>query len=316
MTAHVHEAFRHEALFYADEDDFLAGTVPFVRDGVAAGEPVLVAVTAARKRALERALNENAEGVLFADMEELGRNPACIIPAWRDFVAHHGRPGGPRRGIGEPIWATRSAAELVECQRHEFLLNLAFASTSSFWLLCPYDTEALDPEVLDVAEQSHPFIAEDRASRNSAEYVPPSAAPGPFDGELPAPARRPMELQFGSADLRLVRRFVSTEGEAAGLGAARAADLVLAVSELATNSVLHAGGHGTLRFWQEAGAVLCEVQDDGSFKNPLLGRERPLDNQLTGRGLWMVNRLCDLVQMRSSPAGNVARLHMSLADAR
>jgi MEDS: MEthanogen/methylotroph, DcmR Sensory domain len=43
------------------------------------------------------------------------------------------------RGIGEPLFATRSADELVECQRHEALLNLAFQDAPGFWLLCPYD---------------------------------------------------------------------------------------------------------------------------------------------------------------------------------
>ena len=65
-------------------------------------------------------------------MAEIGANPACIIPAWRDFVDECAEAGRAIRGIGEPIWADRSPAELVECQRHESLLNLAFADTRSF----------------------------------------------------------------------------------------------------------------------------------------------------------------------------------------
>jgi hypothetical protein len=42
------ETFRHEAPLYAGEVDFLTGTLPFIREGMAAGEPVLVVVSAAR----------------------------------------------------------------------------------------------------------------------------------------------------------------------------------------------------------------------------------------------------------------------------
>ena len=102
------EKFRHEALLYAGEDQFLERTVPFLTDGVEAGEPALVVLNADRLRALRAALNGHAEGIHFADMAAVGANPACIIPAWREFVDEHSGPGRRLRGIGEPIWADRS----------------------------------------------------------------------------------------------------------------------------------------------------------------------------------------------------------------
>jgi two-component sensor histidine kinase len=92
--------------------------------------------------------------------------------------------------------------------------------------------------------------------------------------------------------------------EAAGLDPARAADLVLAVDEVATNSLRHGGGRGAQRFWRDEGALVCEVRD--------AGRERPAIDRDGGRGLWMVNQLCDLVQLRSFPGGAVVRLHVYL----
>ena len=80
------QGFHHSALFYGDEDEFLEGAVPFVRDAVAAEEPVLVVLGADRIGPLRSALNGEGEGVRFADMGEVGRNPARIIPAWREFV--------------------------------------------------------------------------------------------------------------------------------------------------------------------------------------------------------------------------------------
>src|ERR1700676_4994488 len=119
MSTHAqsHAAgFRHEALLYSGWAEFVAGTVPFIRGGLEAGEPVLVVETAAKIDTLRVALGGDAEDVLFADMLEVGSNPARIIPAWHDFVERQGAAGRRLRGIGEPIWKGRSAAELVEAQ--------------------------------------------------------------------------------------------------------------------------------------------------------------------------------------------------------
>ena len=38
------QSYRHEAYLWHDETDFAAGLVPFIEDGLDAGEPVMVAV--------------------------------------------------------------------------------------------------------------------------------------------------------------------------------------------------------------------------------------------------------------------------------
>src|SRR2546423_13599101 len=87
-------AFRHEALFYRGDEEFLASTVLFVREAVSAGEPVLVAVHPRKAESMKAELGADAEGVQFVDMRRLRRNPACILPPWRHFVTAH-RPAGP-----------------------------------------------------------------------------------------------------------------------------------------------------------------------------------------------------------------------------
>jgi anti-sigma regulatory factor (Ser/Thr protein kinase) len=244
-------------------------------------------------------------------MEALGRNPACMIPAWREFVADHGE-GRPIRGVGEPIWPGRSVAELGECHQHESLLNLAFAGSRDFRLVCPYDAGALDPEVLEEARCTHPLVSNGGGSLESPAYVPPGEALGPFAGELPPPGGRTDEMSFDRSKLRELRGFVADRARGAGVPADRISDLVLAVNEVATNSVLHGGGSGALATWSEEDRIVCQVRDSGHFEDRLAGRERPSDEISTGRGLWLVNHLCDLVQIRSPADGNVIRLHMSL----
>ena len=75
--------------------------------------------------------------------------------------------------------------------------------------------------------------------------------------------------------------------------------------------VRHGGGHGTLRLWSDGGWLVCEVSDPGHIRQPLVGRIRPASGQLSGRGIWLANQLCDLVQIRSSVAGTTVRMHMA-----
>jgi anti-sigma regulatory factor (Ser/Thr protein kinase) len=313
-TAHeqrrTERSFRHEALLYAGDDGFVDATLPFIRAAVAQDEPILVVVGAAKIDRLRAELGDHAGRAVFEDMAGVGANPARIIPAWREFVDRHAGPGRRLRGIGEPVWADRTAAELVECQRHECLLNLAFADVAGFWLVCPYDTAALDPAVIERVDDSHPMLVQDGAARTSRAYLGGAAIAAPFAEPLPDPPPGAGEVAFDGDTLFGLRGLVAARAGEAGLDELRTGDLVLAVHELATNSVRHGGGHGVLRVWADAEAVICEVRDAGRIEHPMAGRQRPTADQLGGHGLWLINQLCDLVQIRSLATGGVVRLHM------
>ena len=308
---HSKAEFRHEALLYVGWEEFIAGTVPFIRDGLSAGEPVLVVESAEKIEMLRLALGGDVGEVLFADMAQVGANPACIIPAWHEFVTLNAAPGRRMRGIGEPIWRERSSDELVECQRHESLLNVAFGRGEPWWLLCPYDVEKLDPAVIEEARRSHEFVAERGARQRSDSFRGFDASGAPFDVPLPEPESVASRLAFGATDLESLREVVSRQARAARLKASRAAELVIAVNEIATNSIRHGGGRGTLRIWHEPTALVCEIRDRGRFDKPLAGRQRPSNDPAAPRGLWLANHLCDLVQIRTLADGTVVRLHMN-----
>jgi anti-sigma regulatory factor (Ser/Thr protein kinase) len=304
--------FRHESFFYSGEGEFLAGTLPLIEQALELGRPVLVAVAPARIALLREALVARPTDVGFVDMHELGRNPARAFSGWQQFLEDYASVREPLLGIGEPVWPGRSAAELAECQRSEALLNLAFAGTRPWRLLCLYDLDGLDAQVIEAARHSHPYLAEPGASSPNALYSAADCLEGVFAGALPPPAARVQELEFSRAQLAPARHLVAARAARAGLARARCDELVLAVSELTANSVRHGGGTGWLRVWRERRTLLCEVQDAGHIEVPLAGRLRPRPEQLTGRGLWLVNQLCDLVQIRSDHTGTVARLHMDL----
>ncbi|HEX3564447.1 MAG TPA: sensor histidine kinase, partial [Acidimicrobiales bacterium] len=233
--------FQHEAFLYEGADDFLRGTLEFILDAMAAEEPVLVVVDSDKIKSLRGELGPTRGDVAFADMAEVGTNPARIIPAWQDFLDDHAAPQGRVRGIGEPIWSGRSPAELSECQRHEALLNVAFGDPS-FWLLCPYDILALDATVIDEAIRTHPTVRQQGVGRPSSSYPGSDAWATPDTSPLSEVPDDAPVLTFGPGQVGAVRHFVFRHAEQAGLGVDRVADLVLAADEISTNSIRHGGG--------------------------------------------------------------------------
>lgn len=303
--------FSHEALLYTDTDTFLAGVLPFLREGLRNDEDIYVVVDEPTIDVLRRELGHAADRVVFDDMAQVGANPARIIPAWKDFVDRR-RPGSPIRGIGEPIWASRTAAELVECQRHEALLNVAFEATEAFRLLCPYDAATLDAAVLAAAHSTHPIIVDADAVHSSPTFGTSRLSARRFEDPLPEPAEIPHVLAFTGAQMQAVRSFARGVAAGYGLAADRMTDLVLAVNEIATNSIRYGGGAGVLRMWADDGSLLSEVADSGVIDEPLLGRVRPRLDQEGGHGVWLATQLCDLIQIRTYATGSVVRMHMFL----
>ncbi|HUY65044.1 MAG TPA: sensor histidine kinase [Acidimicrobiales bacterium] len=297
--------YRHEAFFYTGAREFLDGTNAFVEDALRADETVRVALRAEKLDALRAVLGGDAKRVTFVDMEQVGRNPARIIPAWRRFVDE--AEGRRVRGIGEPIWADRSPDEMVECQLHEALLNVAFTD-ADFWLLCPYDASALASDVLAEARRNHAHVVEGGASSPSEQYGPEISV---LDAPLAEPLCQPHEVAFDAASLAEVRGAVTT-WVSPWLSADRVVELVLAVHEVTANSVRHGGGHGVLRCWEHDGSVVCEVRDGGRIEHAMVGRQLPESDDEVGRGLWLANQLCDLVQVRRFPDGSAVRLHLHI----
>jgi anti-sigma regulatory factor (Ser/Thr protein kinase) len=187
-------------------------------------------------------------------------------------------------------------------------LNHAFRAGREWRLLCPYDVDALEDETIRRALRHHPLLAEGGDSHRCGLY---DGACEPFAGTLPPPPAGCIQVTFDLAELARVRELVRAAALDAWLPLERREDFVLSADELATNSVRHGGGAGTLRLWREDRTLLCEVHDGGHIADPLAGRVSPDEQPLASRGLWLANHLCDLVQIRSCRhGGTTVRLHM------
>ena len=300
--------FRHTALLYRGPDGFVDRILPFLREGLSDGSALMVATSDQKVARLQEALGDQSEQVEFHDMAVVGRNPATILPLWLDFASRN--RGRPLRGVGEPIWRGRTEDELVECVHHESLLNLAFDARTDLTLVCPYDAAALPQELLAEARRTHPLLDVGQGDVQCPDYVPSHLTRSPYEGDLPLPPAGARAFDYASEELPRLRRLVADRALAAGFPADRAMDLALAVHELGTNSVRHGGGSGRLVWWEDEGSLVCEVRDAGRLEEPLLGRVRPAEDAEGGRGLWIVNQLCDLVQIRSGEGANRVRIRV------
>jgi anti-sigma regulatory factor (Ser/Thr protein kinase) len=301
-----HTGYQHEALFYRNDGEFLAGTVPFVLDAVALGQPTMVALVKPRMQKLQAALGPYDGEVFFVDMGELGANPARIIPAWLDFIQRFA--GRAVRGIGEPQWPGRRPEEVIECQLHEGLLNVAIDPDIPLWLRCPYDLAELPTPIARAALDSHPVLVETGSYRGSTSYGGLHHVESIFQAELePAPAHAAM-IPFRGADLTTLRTHVGDRAREAGLGGERSRSLTSAVAEIAANSLKHGGGSGELRTWRKPNALVCQITDCVELKDPLVGRRVPATGEEENRGLWLANQISDLIQVRSTSAGSTVRV--------
>jgi anti-sigma regulatory factor (Ser/Thr protein kinase) len=301
----------HAVLLYDSDAEFSAAIADFVQTGLAAGEPALVAAPGQRLAALRAALNGSGGAVTFVDVSSVGANPARLIPAYREFIDRH-----PRRRLrmtGELMWPGRTAGEVAEVTRHEALLNLAFDGVPVS-IQCLYDSGGVDAAALADLERAHPVVIRAGQSRANEQYAGPGLSPF-CDQPLPPPPADCVRRRFDDADdLPAVRGEVRDQIAHWGLPKERIADLVTAVNELVSNALVHGGGRGVLRVWRDAavGTVTCEVTGPGQIADQLAGRRFAPASAGGAHGLWLVNQLCDLVELRSHGNRITVRVHLRL----
>jgi anti-sigma regulatory factor (Ser/Thr protein kinase) len=297
----------HAALLYASPGEFADDVAGFVQAAAQAGDPVLVACAGPGLDLLRPRLDGHGGLVAWADMRGIGLNPARLIDRIRLFAGQH-------RGRGiwcvhEPAWPARSPEELREVIRHEALVNLALAGVPVS-VLCPYDMR-LGTGLIASVGRTHPELRRGGRRWPSSSYED-GTVPKECDLPLSAPPAR-AETRRYRADLAGMRDFTASRARRAGLAPHRVRDLVIAVGELAANTFAHTSGPGTLTLWATDSEVICQVSDSGQITDPLAGRLKPDPAKPGGgRGLWIVQQVCDLAEIHTSPVGTTTRLHMRL----
>ena len=300
------QSYRHEAFFWRGRAEYVAGLVPFVLEGLDAGETVVVAVTPEHARWLSDELGPRVAEVELVDLRWLAQNPARIIPALRELLDACCGPGRPARAVGEPVWPDQSPDGILESELNEGLLNLAVDPDLPFWLVCPYDAEHLDPAQLDDAASCHPVLATPTSYVGSSRYRGRDHARELFIGDLP-------RLGTPVSDRWVTEHTLWTAAEEVTWRASSSlySDVVVTLADVVPRLVVDSvrgASRARLRLWDQPEELVCEVTDRTVVDDLLIGRRRPRDDE--DDALWLANQTFDLVQVRSNTRGTSVRLHV------
>ncbi|WP_199439918.1 sensor histidine kinase [Umezawaea beigongshangensis] len=311
-----HRGYFHEAAFYGSDGEFLALVVPFLEDGLRAGEPTLTAFGAKNTALVRAALGERC-GAEFLDGDVHYSRPASAIRRYREAVAGHLAGGAtqirivgdvPHPGLGLPWewWA-----------RYEAATNHAFEDFP-LWGLCPYDTRTAPPRVLADVARTHPVLT--TAGGEHAEN-PDFEEPARFLGARSPVFGDPLQRTPPAIDLidptpAEARRAVLDATRGSAVDAAEIDHLVVVTSEAVTNALCHGRPPLRLRLWSGEQRAVVTVSDLGSGPtDPFAGLLPPTDPASGGIGLWMAHQLCSDVTLHREPEGFTIRLVVGVAHA-
>ena len=310
MKAGTADTLRHDALFFASDEELVAAVVPFLRDGLSAGEPVGIACSDRASHLLAAEILPSPRIRVF-NQQDVYRRPAAATSTWQQFIQDELAAGAPRvRVIGEVDFGN----EPVDCgpwAHYETATNLLAGNPA--WHLCLYDTRRLPPEVLDVGQLTHPHQRVGTTRVPNPRHVDPveylrrdQHRPDPLEATPPTLAVDHLRDADGVAG---VRRAVRSAVNRIAPGSS-GEDFTIAVNEIVTNALRHGRPPIRLRLWATPRRSLCTVADSGSgIDNPLAGYvPAHADLSRGGMGLWLARQLCDQVQLSTTAAGFTARL--------
>ena len=310
MGAEGSDGLVHQALIYADEDEFLASTVPFIVEGLEADERVLAVTTPANREVLMRTLGRRAQDVEFRDSDEWYELPAHTLLSYQRYIQYSDR--NRVRVIGEVAWKDNTPEAMAEWTRYEAVLNVAFA-LDPVSIMCPYDARRLPSAVVANARRTHPRISDGDTWSLSENYTDVAVLTRELDKAILAPPRAPVATHSITPDLRDTRGFILEQARRAGVAGKSLQDAFLAVQELAASVIFYGPGLGTMSAWLEDGELIYEIRDEGRDSSDPLAGQLVLDSVRMSepRGLWLARLLCDLVEARSHNGGLTVRLHIA-----
>jgi anti-sigma regulatory factor (Ser/Thr protein kinase) len=300
----------HEAVLYSTPDELAGRLVPRLRPSLDAGEPVVAVLDDPTRAEVRRALGHDADRVEFPDPAAVHRLPPFTVALrWARLSRRVTSPSGRATVVGQHVDGLPGCGAAYWA-RLDIALNVALVGLP-ITVLCPYRG---DDHGLDRVRATHPRLATADGAVASATYRQPREALVEFPPPPPPDLGPPVTEQlFTAADLGAVRHVVAGAAARGGTAPERVADLVLAVNEIASNSVEHGPGHGRLRVWTGSDGVTAEVADPGTADLSFPGMVAPPAAGARGRGLWLASELCDVMQVWSDAGGTVVRLRMEPA---
>lgn len=156
---------------------------------------------------------------------------------------------------------------------YEAVFNRSFGHLP-VWVLCSYDLTGLPDAAVEGVWRTHPeVVADDRWAR-SDHYEDPDDLVCRI-AQVPEPLADLRSISFGR-DVEALRESLARERAAERVPQAKALDLLLAASKIATNAVVHGAGLAEVRVGRAEGRFVCEIIDGGpGFDDPSAGSLAP-----------------------------------------
>jgi anti-sigma regulatory factor (Ser/Thr protein kinase) len=315
-TTHEHIGTRHHALVYHDAAEFVDGAGGFARDGLGEEEHVLAVAMPEKLAWLREELGGDGDALELVDAREFYDRHGPMFQSVLGQLERHATPGrGRLRLIAEHPLTLRQPADVRDYMRYEAAGNIAY-DRYDVSVLCPYDAGQLPDEIVHAALETHPHVLEGDATRPSELFRDPRSYVRQCAVETTAPVGAAALLLEQAEDLATARTLIREQGNAAGLGSKTVEDLTLAVTEVATNALVHGDAPRCLWSYVEDDHLVCQVRDAGSgLMDPLAGYLPPDAAGLSGRGLWLAHQLCDIVEVASHTTQTNVYLHARLPAA-
>jgi anti-sigma regulatory factor (Ser/Thr protein kinase) len=305
----------HDALFFDSPGQLTDVAVPFLLDGLAAGEAAVVAAGSPTANLLREAVGGDPRVHVMERGDVYRARTPTAITTFRRLAEQRAADGVTRvRVVGEVDFGP-TERDWVEWQRYESVINDALAEWP-LWGLCVFDTQRLPEPLLETARRTHATVVTvgDRAPN------PEFTDPADYLRSLPIP-REPLEDTPPRISVSDVSDFVglrhAVARELATVPAPRDAveDFLLAIDEMTSNAMRHGGPPVGLRLWVAADRIVCMISDRGpGWDNPFAGYGPAHGEDLSrgGMGLWLARQLCDHVDISSSGDGAGARVRLTL----
>jgi anti-sigma regulatory factor (Ser/Thr protein kinase) len=302
----------HEAGFYGSDAEFRVLLMPFVEEGIAAGEPVIIGYDD-RKNALLRSWLTDPSAVMFITEKSLYASPSRAIATYRRLFEFYAEMGAEQIRITGEVPHPGSGGRYDGWDRYEAAVNTVWEDFP-VWSLCLYDTATAPALVLDAAERTHPRIVSVTGQRRASERYQDlsvfESLPFPAD---PLEATAPMVELVGSSPAET--RHTLLDIGRGRLPDATLDDLRIGVTEAVKNARLHGRPPATVRIWATPDRIVVNVHDRGRGPvDPLAGLVPPSSTaRRAGLGLWLMHQLDIDVALMHADDGFTVRLRGGMA---
>jgi anti-sigma regulatory factor (Ser/Thr protein kinase) len=297
------EAFRHSALVYESQDEFLVQAVPFLTDGIEEGEGAIVAHTKPGLAMLREALGPEAAHVMFVDVSSAYTRPARTLAAYHRVFAEQLQRTPTLRAVADVQFGL-DPAEWDLWTGYEAVFNRCFAHLPA-WVICSYNADGTPDPIIEGVWQTHPEVAADETWNESDRYEEPDELLRRLT-PVPASLAELRSIPFGR-NAEEFRERLARELIRENVSEAKAVEMLLAATEVATNAIEHGGGVEQVRVGRAGGRFVCEVVDRGEgFDDPMAGYLAPRAGG--GTGLWVARQLTWRIEFFRSPTGFTTRI--------